>query len=72
MKPFALKFGIPTGDLTQSGFVPMSYDPEKEMMVIADSSEAQQVIELPDLLMATATCITKTEIDTTSDESTDR
>jgi hypothetical protein len=72
MKPFALKFAIPTGDLMQSGLVPMSYDPEKEMMVLTDSLEARQAIELPDMLMATGTMVTKTETDTTSDESTDR
>jgi len=72
MKPFALRFAVPTESLIQNHVEPMAYDPDTEMMLLLDSPGAQQVIERPIVFMSTGSEMTKATVDPTHDEPTDR
>ena len=72
MRPFALRFAIPTEDPIQSHVEPMEYDPDNEMMLLVESPGDQRGIEMASMFMATGSTVTRAEYDPTRDEPTDR
>jgi hypothetical protein len=72
MRPFLMRFARSQSNLDAQQLPPMLYDPHLEAVVTAIQGKPRLVIDEPSIGMRTGTYGTASDIDTTSDEPTDR